>query len=125
MNEKNTVSNPQVVNPSTKYIFAGWGFLALNGLYPVWIFVFMPQIKLDLISLLYAAIYLALIGTLALFVARGKRRLTQVLAILFGARSLNSTYLITSGTALVGVQYLIPFMILCFYLLGRACWDWP
>jgi hypothetical protein len=104
---------------------AAWSFLALNGLYPVWIFVFMPQVKLDLYSLLYVAIYLALIGTLALFVARGKKRLTQVLAILFGARSLNSTYLIVFGTALAGVQYLIPFMILCFYLLGRACWDWP
>ena len=125
MNTENMVSNPQAVNKSSKHILAAWSFLALNGLYPVWIFIFMPQIKLDLYSLAYVAIYLGLIGTLALFVSRGKRRLTQVLAILFGARSLNSTYLIISGTALAGVQYLIPFMFICFYLLGRACWDWP
>ena len=125
MNKENTVTRPQTVNQSAKYILAAWCFLALNGLYPVWAFVFMPQIKLDLNSLFYVVIYLGLIGTLSLFVARRKKRLTQVLAILFGARSLNSTYLVISGTALAGVQYLIPFMILCFYLLGRACWDWP
>ena len=125
MNEESTVPSSLAVNRSSKYILAAWSFLALNGLYPVWIFVFMPQVKLDLYSLAFSAIYLALIGTLALFVARGKRWLTQVLAILFGARSLNSIYLVISGTALAGVQYLIPFMILCFYLLGRACWDWP
>ncbi len=125
MNKENTVTSPQAAIGSSKYILAAWGFLALNGLYPVWAFVFMPQIKLDLNSLFYVVVYLGLIGTLALFVARGKKQLTQVLAILFGARSLNSTYLIISGTALAGVQYLIPFMIICFYLLGRACWDWP
>ncbi len=125
MNKENPAANPQAVNRSPKYILAAWGFVAINGPYPIWIFVFMPQIKVDLNSLLYVVVYLGLVGTLALFVGRGKKRLTQGLAILFGARSLNSIYLIISGSALAGVQYLIPFMLLCFYLLGRACWDWP
>jgi hypothetical protein len=125
MNEENLVSSPQAVNQSKKYALATKGFLAINGLYPVWIFVFMPQVKLDLYSLLFVAIYLGLIGTLALLVSREKKRLTQVLALLFGARSLSSIYLVTLGDALAGVEYIIPFMIFCSYLLGRACWDWP
>ena len=125
MNKENPVANPQAVNRSPKYVLAAWGFVAINGPYPVWIFVFMPQIKLDFYATIYIVVYLGLIGTLAFFVAREKKRLTQGLAILFGARSLNSTYLVISGTALAGVQYLIPFTIICFYILGRACWDWP
>ena len=76
----------------------------------------------------YVALYLALMvlaGILSYFIYKGRKRLVQVLAILYAARSLFSAYSMVSGETFAAVPYLLPCLVLSFYLLGRAAWNWP
>ena len=110
-----------------KYRLAGFGFLALNVLYILIALWKMPPVdpmmKKKVYSGLLAFITIALI--LTPFIIRGKKLLVQILAGIYGIRSALSIYSLVEGGAFPGVPFLLPCVILTFYLLGRAAWDWP
>lgn len=125
MNSVSAGNNLENNLPSIKYRQAGGGFLALNLIYLILAWTFIPPFNPDLSTWIYAAFYLAVIGTLSFFIYRGRKRLVQVLAILYAARSLFSTYSMVSGETFAAVPYLLPCLVLSCYLLGRAAWNWP
>ncbi len=109
-----------------KYRQAAWGFFILNLLYLVLVYVFLPPFNIGLWAALgYTVLALALFGTLSYFIYKGKKTLVVVLAALWAARALLSTYTLITGEAFAAVPYVLPTTLLSFYLLGRALWDWP
>ena len=109
-----------------KYRQAAWGFFILNLLYLILVYVFLPPFNIGLWPAVgYTVLALALFGTLSYFIYKGKKTLVVVLAALWAARALLSTYTLIMGEAFSAVPYVLPTTILSFYLLGRALWDWP
>ena len=111
----------------TKYQLAGVGFFVLNILYILIAMWKLPPVDPMMNKVVYAGlfffIFLVLIFTPLIF--RGKKLLVQVLAVIYGGRSFYSLYLLVSGSVFPAVPYFLPCLILTFYLLGRAAWDWP
>lgn len=108
-----------------KYRLAGYGFLALNILYLVLALVFLPPFHFDATTLISIVLFLALIVLLAVYIFRGQKRLVQILAVLYGARSLFTIYTLAMGEFFMAVPYFLPCLLVTFYLLGRAGWNWP
>ena len=108
-----------------KYRLAGYGFLALNLIYLVLALVFLPPFNIDATTIVSIFLFLALIVLLTVFICRGKKRLVQVLAVLYGARSLFAIYTLAVGDSYAAVPYFLPCLLATFYLLGRAGWNWP
>lgn len=108
-----------------KYRLAGYGFLALNILYLVFAFAFLPSFHVEATTFITIFLFMALIVVLTVFVCRGKKRLVQILAVLYGVRSLFTIYTLAMGDFFVAVPYFLPCLLVTFYLLGRAGWDWP
>ena len=108
-----------------KYSQAGIVFGIMNTLYLAVFFHFIPSFHFDFSAFISVLIYLGLIGVLSYFVYKGKKSLTIFLAVLFVCRCLFSTYQIFTGNAFGAVPYVLPLLVLTFYSLGRAAWDWP
>jgi FtsH-binding integral membrane protein len=107
-----------------KFIQAGYGFLGLNLAYLVIAMFFVPPFNLGLSAVLSLVAFLLLLGVLTYYLLKGKKRLAQVLAIIYGARSIFSAYSLTDVSTFQAVPYLLPCLLIMFYLLGRAGWDW-
>ena len=107
-----------------KYRQAGCGFLGLNVLYLVLVFVFLPTFTPDASTLASIILYLAVLTALSFYVWKGKRTLTLVLAVIYALRSAVSAYTLVTGQAFPVVPYVLPLLLISFYLLGRAVWDW-
>ena len=107
-----------------KFTQAGYGFLGLNLAYLVIAMIFIPPFNLGVSAILSLVAFLLLLGVLTYYLLKGKRRLAQVLAIIYGARSLFSAYSLTDVSTFQAVPYLLPCLLITFYLLGRAAWDW-
>ncbi|MFQ5673996.1 MAG: hypothetical protein ACE5G9_12990 [Nitrospinales bacterium] len=108
-----------------KYRQAGWGFLILNI---IWLIVFSRFLLLmNIGAFVYVAggFCLLLIAALAWFVGKGSRKLTFVLALIYAVRSMASIYTVATGVAFPAVPYVLPCLLVSFYLLGRAVWGWP
>ncbi|MBI4389823.1 MAG: hypothetical protein HY580_06540 [Nitrospinae bacterium] len=109
----------------SKFRQAGYGFFALNMIYLVLIYVFLPPFNLGAKGFLYAGIYALFMAALAYFVCRGFRKVALVLAVIYGLRSVVSLYTMIRGEAFMAVPYVLPCLIITFYVLARAVWDWP
>jgi hypothetical protein len=103
---------------------AGYGFLGLNLTYLVIAMFFIPPFNLGLSAILSLVAFLLLLGVLTYYLLKGKKRLAQVLAIVYGARSIFSVYSLTDVSTFQAVPYLLPCLLIMFYLLGRAGWNW-
>ena len=103
---------------------AGYGFLGLNLAYLVIAMFFIPPFNLGLSAVLSLVAFLLLLGVLTYYLLKGKKRLAQVLAIVYGARSIFSAYSMTDVSTFQAVPYLFPCLLVTFYLLGRAGWGW-
>lgn len=108
-----------------KYRLAGYGFLSLNIVYLVLALVFLPPFNAALTTIVTVVLFLALIVLLTVFILRCKRGLVRVLAVLYALRSLFAVYTLTTGGTFAAVPYFLPCLMITFYLLGRAGWDWP
>ena len=103
---------------------AGYGFLGLNLAYLVIAMFFIPPFNLGLSAVLSLVAFLLLLSVLTYYLLKGKKRLAQVLAIIYGARFIFSVYSLTDVSTFQAVPYLLPCLLIMFYLLGRAGWDW-
>jgi hypothetical protein len=108
-----------------KFTQAGYGFLGLNVAYLAIAMVFIPPFNLGLSAILSLLAFVLLLGVLTYYLLKGKKRLAQILAVVFGARSLFSAYSLMDVSTFQAVPYLLPCLLLTFYLLGRAGWNWP
>jgi hypothetical protein len=108
-----------------KFTQAGYGFLGLNIVYLVIAMIFIPPFNLGLSAILSLVAFLLLLGVLTYNLMKGKRRLAQALTVIYGARSTFSAYSLMDISTFEAVPYLLPCLLVTFYLLGRAGWDWP
>lgn len=123
---KDSKSESAEADDLTKYRQAAYGFLALNLIYIVIFFVFLPPFNIELAkAAAYSISFVVLFGVLAFFVYKGYRKLAIVLAIIYGLRSAFSIYTLAAGEAFAAVPFVLPCLLLTFYLLGRAAWKWP
>ena len=109
-----------------KYRLAGFGFMILNLLYLVIAWWKLPPVDLAMSKVVYGG-FLALIALILLLtplIFRGNKMLVQVLTFVYGGRAAFSIYFLISGDVFPAVPYLLPCVILTFYLLGRAAWGW-
>ena len=107
-----------------KFTQAGYGFLGLNLAYLVIAMFFIPPFNLGLSAVLSLVAFLLLLSVLTYYLLKGKKRLAQALAIIYGARSIFSAYSLTDVSTFQAVPYLLPCLLITFYLLGRAGWNW-
>lgn len=116
----------EAIDPvARKFTQAGYGFLGLNVAYLVIAMIFIPPFNLGLSAFLSLVAFLLLLGVLTYYLLKGKKRLAQVLAVIYGARSVFSAYSLMDVSTFQAVPYLLPCLLITFYLLGRAGWDWP
>ena len=110
-----------------KYQLAGVNFLVLNVLYIIIAWWKMPSVGLEMSKVVYGGFVVFFIVVLILtpLILRGKRFLVQILAFIYGGRMFFSLYFLIGGDAYPAVPYLLPCVVLTFYLLGRAAWNWP
>ena len=110
-----------------KYQLAGISFLVLNVLYIIIAWWKMPPVDIAMSKAVYGGFVVLFILVLILIplILRGKRLLVQVLAFIYGGRMIFSLYFLVGGDAYPAVPYLLPCVVLTFYFLGRAAWDWP
>jgi hypothetical protein len=117
---------PDLLDPlDRKFTQAGYGFLGLNIAYLVIAMIFIPPFNLGLSAILSLVAFLLLLGMLTYYLMKGKRRLAQALTVIYGARSTFSAYSLMDISTFEAVPYLLPCLLVTFYLLGRAGWDWP
>ena len=125
---KNFSEETELVESSLKkYQLAGISFLVLNVLYIIVAWWKMPPVDLAMSKVVYGGfvVFFILVLILIPLILRGKRLLVQVLAFIYGGRMIFSLYFLIGGDAYPAVPYLLPCVVLTFYLLGRAAWDWP
>ena len=125
---KNFSEETELVESSLKkYQLAGISFLVLNVLYIIIAWWKMPPVDLAMSKVVYGGfvVFFILVLILIPLILRGKRLLVQVLAFIYGGRMIFSLYFLIGGDAYPAVPYLLPCVVLTFYLLGRAAWDWP
>lgn len=120
------VSEGSALDPrARKFTQAGYGFLFLNVAYLAIAMMFIPPFNLGLSAILSLVAFLLLMGVLTYYLLQGKKGLAQVLAIIYGARSIFSAYSLMDVSTFQAVPYLLPCLLVTFYLLGRAGWNWP
>ena len=110
-----------------KYQLAGISFLVLNVLYIIIAWWKMPLVDLAMSKVVYGGfiVFFILVLILIPLILNGKRLLVQILAFIYGGRMIFSLYFLMGGDVYPAVPYLLPCVVLTFYLLGRAAWDWP
>lgn len=124
--ENEDFQSTEVLDPKArKFAQAGYGFLGLNVVYLIIAMIFIPPFNLGWSAVLSLAAFLLLLGVLTYYLLKGKKRLAQVLAVIYGTRSVFSAYSLMDPSAFQAVPYLLPCLLITFYLLGRAGWDWP
>ena len=108
-----------------KFTQAGYGFLGLNVVYLAIAMYFIPPFNLGLTAGLSLLAFVLLLGVLTYYLLQGKKRLAQVLAIIYGLRSIFAINSLMDVSTFQAVPFFLPCLFLAFYLLGRAGWDWP
>ena len=108
-----------------KFKQAGYGFLIMNLIYLVVVVKFIPALNFDVSALLSFLAYVLFIGLLTYYLIQEKKLLTQILALIYAGRSGNAIYLLLGDNIFPAVPYFLPCLLITFYLLGRAGWDWP
>ena len=109
----------------SKFKQAGYGFFLLNLIYLAVAIYFIPPFNLGLTALLSLLAFLLLLGVFTYYLLKGKKLLAQILAILYGGRSVFTSYSLLAGDTFEAVPFILPCILMAFYLLGRAGWNWP
>jgi hypothetical protein len=127
MNKDFSGAIEQIDQDLKKYRLAAIGFLVLNVVYIIIAWWKMPSVDLEMSMVVHGVLIFTLILFLVLtpLIYRGKKLLVQVLTFIYGGRAIFSIYSLIEGGVFPVVSYLLPCVILIFYLLGRAAWDWP
>ena len=109
-----------------KYQLAGISFLVINVAYVIIAWWKMPPVDLVMSKVVYGGfiIFVIIILILTPLIFYGKKLLVQVLTFIYGGRAIFSIYSIIGGDVFPAVPYLLPCVVLTFYLLGRAAWNW-
>ena len=108
-----------------KFKQAGYGFFLLNLIYLAVAIYFIPPFNLGLTALLSLLAFLLLLVFFTYYLLQGKKLLAQILAILYGGRSVFTSYSLLAGDTFEAVPFILPCLLIVFYLLGRAAWNWP
>ena len=108
-----------------RYQQAAIGFVVLNIVYLMLAYWKVPSFNITAQSVASLVFFTIFIGVLAALIYRGSRKLVVVLAAIYAARILFSSYTLVVGTAFPLVSYVLPTTVLIFYLLGRTVWNWP
>jgi hypothetical protein len=108
-----------------KFKQAGHGFFLMNLIYLAVAIYFIPPFNLGLTALLSLLAFLLLLGFFTYYLLQGKKLLAQILAILYGGRSVFTSYSLLAGDTFEAVPFILPCLLIAFYLLGRAAWNWP
>lgn len=108
-----------------KYRLAAYGFLGFYVVYGVLFYLFLPPFNLGFWSYAGIVLVIVLILVLTKYVYGGTRKLVLVLIWLYLFRIILSAYTMIMGEAFPVVPYIFPFLLVSFYLLCRAAWDWP
>jgi hypothetical protein len=127
MNKEFSEAKEKVEQDFKKYRLAAVGFLVLNVVYIIIAWWKVPPVDLEMSRLVYGVLifFLILFFVLTPLIFRGQKLLVQVLTFIYGGRVTFSIYSLIVGDVFPAVPYLLPCVILIFYLLGRAAWDWP
>jgi hypothetical protein len=127
MNKEFSEAKEKVEQDFKKYRLAAVGFLVLNVVYIIIAWWKVPPVDLEMSRLVYGVLifFLILFFVLTPLIFRGQKLLVQVLTFIYGGRATFSIYSLIVGDVFPAVPYLLPCVILIFYLLGRAAWDWP
>ena len=110
-----------------KYRLAGISFFVLNMLYILIALWKLPPVDPAISNVVYSGlfVFVSIILILTPLIFCGKRLLVQILTVIYGGRAVYSTYSLIGGEVFPAVPYFLPCLVLTFYLLGRAAWDWP
>jgi predicted neutral ceramidase superfamily lipid hydrolase len=108
-----------------KFKQAGYGFFIMNLIYLVVVVKFIPALNFDMSALLSFLAYVLFMGLLTYYLLQKKKLLTQILAFIYAGRSGNAIYFLLGDNIFPAVPYFLPCLLITFYLLGRAGWDWP
>lgn len=115
----------KISDHSAKFKLAGYGFLVLNLIYLAVVVLFIPGFNFDMSVFLSFLAYVLLIGFITYYILQKKKLLTKILAFVYAGRSVNAIYLLFEDNIFPAVPYFLPCLLITFYLLGRAVWDWP
>jgi hypothetical protein len=126
-NSENSTSldSAQDLGRARKFKQAGYGFLIMNLIYLVVVMKFIPALNFDMSALLSFLAYVLFMGLLTYYLLQAKKLLTQILAVIYAGRSGNAIYFLLGDNIFPAVPYFLPCLLITFYLLGRAGWDWP
>jgi hypothetical protein len=126
-NSENSISldSEQNSGRARKFKQAGYGFLIMNLIYLVIVVQFIPALNFDMSALLSFLAYVLFMGLLTYYLLQKKKLLTQILAVIYAGRSGNAIYFLLGDNIFPAVPYFLPCLLITFYLLGRAGWDWP
>ena len=119
---------PDYAKPSgraRKFKQAGYGFLMMNLIYLVVVITFIPALNFDVSALLSFTAYALLLAFLTYYVLQEKKIMTQILALIYAGRSGNAIYFLLGDNIFPAVPFFLPCLLITFYMLGRAGWDWP
>lgn len=110
-----------------KYRHAAYGFLILNLIYILLLYVFPPPFDPGLLwRILITVLLAALILVIAFFLHKGNKKLAIVMAVVYAARFVVIVIItFITGQFVDPASYVLTCLILTFYMLGRAAWDWP
>ena len=127
MEDDNSIAekSEMIIARLLKFKQAGYGFLLLNLIYLAVAIYFIPPFNLGLTALLSLLAFLLLLGFFTYYLLQGKKLLAQILAILYGGRSVFTSYSLLAGDTFEAVPFILPCLLITFYILGRAAWNWP
>ena len=126
-NSENSISLDSAQNSdrARKFKQTGYGFFIMNLIYLVIVVQFIPALNFDMSALLSFLAYVLFMGLLTYYLLQKKKLLTQILAVIYAGRSGNAIYFLLGDNIFPAVPYFLPCLLITFYLLGRAGWDWP
>lgn len=115
----------QTSGRTRKFKQAGYGFLMMNLIYLVVVVKFIPALNFDMSALFSFLAYVLFLAFLTYYLLQEKKLLAQILALIYAARSGNAIYFLWGDNIFPAVPFFLPCLLITFYLLGRAGWDWP
>jgi len=124
---KNSITSDfkQTSNPLRRFKDAAYGFLLLNLIYLALAIFFIPPFNIGLTTFFSLLAFFLLLGIFTYYLFQGKKLLAKFLAVIYGARSVFAAYSLFAGDTFPAVPYFLPCLLITFYLLVRAGWNWP
>tara|TARA_B100000029_G_scaffold466491_1_gene502056 strand:+ start:288 stop:677 length:390 start_codon:yes stop_codon:yes gene_type:complete len=124
---KNSINSDlkKTSDPLRRFKDAGYGFLLLNVIYLALAIFFIPPFNIGLTTFFSLLAFFLLLGIFTYYLFQGKKLLAKFLAVIYGARSVFTAYSLFAGDTFPAVPYFLPCLLITFYLLVRAGWNWP